>query len=97
MNVDFELEQTLETDQRISLMFASDSVPDLVWGIRLSNNDVMVYGMQEGMLLNWKDLITPELMPNTYQAMQDYPDAFTASTAPDGNIYTLPMITGSSY
>lgn len=97
MNVDFELEQTLETDQRISMMFASDSVPDLVWGIRLSNNDVMVYGMQEGMLLNWKDLITPELMPNTYQAMQDYPDAFTASTAPDGNIYTLPMITGSSY
>lgn len=97
MNVDFELEQTLETDQRISLMFASDSVPDLVWGIRLSNNDVMVYGMQEGMCLNWKDLITPELMPNTYQAMQDYPDAFTASTAPDGNIYTLPMITGSSY
>ena len=97
MNVDFELEHTLETDQRISLMFASDSVPDLVWGIRLSNNDVMVYGMQEGMLLNWKDLITPELMPNTYQAMQDYPDAFTASTAPDGNIYTLPMITGSSY
>lgn len=97
MNVDFELEQTLETDQRISLMFASDSVPDLVWGIGLSNNDVMVYGMQEGMLLNWKDLITPELMPNTYQAMQDYPDAFTASTAPDGNIYTLPMITGSSY
>lgn len=97
MNVDFELEQTLETDQRISLMFASDSVPDLVWGIGLSNNDVMVYGVQEGMLLNWKDLITPELMPNTYQAMQDYPDAFTASTAPDGNIYTLPMITGSSY
>lgn len=97
MNVDFELEQTLETDQRISLMFASDSVPDLVWGIGLSNNDVMVYGVQEGMLLNWKDLITPELMPNTYQAMQDYPDAFTASTAPDGNIYTLPMIAGSSY
>ena len=97
MNVDFELEQTLETDQRISLMFASDSVPDLVWGIGLSNNDVMVYGVQEGMLLNWKDLITPELMPNTYQAMQDYPDAFTASTAPDGSIYTLPMITGSSY
>ena len=97
MNVDFELEQTLETDQRISLMFASDSVPDLVWGIGLSNNDVMVYGVQEGMLLNWKDLITLELMPNTYQAMQDYPDAFTASTAPDGNIYTLPMITGSSY
>lgn len=97
MNIQFDLEQTLETDQRISLMFASDSVPDLVWGIGLSNNDVMVYGVQEGMLLAWNDLITEELMPNTYQAMQDYPDAFAACTAPDGNIYTLPMITGSSY
>lgn len=97
MNIKFELEQTMERDQRISLMFASDSVPDLVWGIGLSNNDVMVYGVQEKMLLAWNDLITEELMPNTYKAMQDYPDAFAACTAPDGNIYTLPMITGSNY
>ena len=97
MNVSFELEQTLESAQRISLMFASDDVPDLVWGIGLSNSDVMVYGVQEGMLLDWAPYITEELMPNTYKAMHDYPDAFTASTAPDGGIYTLPMITGSSY
>ena len=97
MNVEFELEQTLDTNQRISLMFASDEVPDLVWGIGLGNSDVMTYGVEEGMLLAWNDLLTPELMPNAYQAMQDYPDAFAACTAPDGNIYTLPYITGSSY
>ncbi len=97
MNVEFELEQTLEIDERISLMFAADEVPDLVWGIRLSNNDVMTYGVGEGMLLAWNDLITPELMPYTYQAMQEYPDAFAAATAPDGKIYALPEITGSRY
>ncbi len=96
-NVKFELEQTNEIDQRISLMFSSDSVPDLVWGIGLSNNDVMVYGVEEKMLLDWSEYLTEELMPNTYQTMQEYPDAFVASTAPDGGIYTLPMITGSSY
>lgn len=97
MNVNFELEQTLETQQRISLMFASDSLPDLVWGIGLGNSDVMTYGVEEGMLLTWNELLTEELMPNACQAMRDYPDAFTACTAPDGNIYTLPYITGSSY
>lgn len=97
MNVKFELEQTMEANQRISMMFASNAMPDLVWGIGLSNNDVMVYGVREGMLLDWSEYITEELMPYTYQAMQDYPDAFIASTAPDGGIYTLPMITGSSY
>lgn len=96
-NVKFELEQTNEIDQRISLMFSSDSVPDLVWGIGLSNNDVMVYGVEEGMLLDWSEYLTEDLMPNAYKTMQEYPDAFIASTAPDGGIYTLPMITGSSY
>ena len=97
MNVQFELEQTLETNQRISLMFASGELPDLVWGIGLSNSNVMTYGVEEGMLLSWNDLLVPELMPNACLAMEDYPDAFTASMAPDGNIYTLPYITGSSF
>jgi len=97
MGVNFELEQTLETKERISLMFAADEVPDLVWGIKLSNNDIMTYGVEEGMLLAWNDLITPELMPNTYAAMQQFPDAFVAATAPDGKIYALPEITGSRY
>ena len=97
MNVKLDLEQTLETQQRISLMFASDSVPDLVWGIQLSPSDVMSYGVEEGMLLDWSKYLTEELMPNTVKAMEDYPEAFAASTAPDGGIYTLPMISGSRY
>lgn len=97
MNVKFDLEQTLETQQRISLMFASDSVPDLVWGIGLSNSDAMIYGVEEGMLLDWTPYLTEELMPNTLKAMAEYPDALIASTAPNGAIYTLPMLSGSRY
>lgn len=97
MNVDLELEQTLETNERISMMFASDSVPDIVWGIGLGNSDVMLYGVEEGMLLDWTDLMTEELMPNLCKAREDYPEAFAASMTPDGKTYTLPCITGSSY
>ena len=97
MNLDLELEQTLEPEERISLMFASDSVPDIVWGIGLSNSDVMLYGSEEGMLLDWTDLMTEELMPNLCKAREDYPDAFAASMTPDGKTYALPCITGSSY
>ena len=96
-NVDFELEQTLEANQRISLMFASDSVPDIVWGIGLSNGDAMLYGSEEGMLLDWTDYMNPDLMPNLCKTREDYPDAFIASTLPDGKTYSLPCITGSSY
>lgn len=96
-NVNFELEQTLETNQRVSLMFASDTIPDIVWGIGLSNSDAMVYGSEEGMLLDWTPYMTPELMPNLCKAREDYPEAFAAATLPDGKTYALPCITGSSY
>lgn len=98
-NVKFELSQTMDetsTSQRIGQMYGSGDLPDIVMGINLSNDQVMSF-VAEDYLLSWNDLITPEKMPNTYQAMQDYPDAFAASTAPDGNIYSLPYIRGAVY
>ena len=96
-NVEFELEQTLEASQRTSLMFASDSLPDIVWAVALSANDTVTYGVNEGLLLKWDELIDEETMPNLYAAMQQYPEAFIGSTAPDGHIYALPYIKGYSY
>lgn len=96
-NVEFELEQTGSTAQRLSLMFGSDSMPDIVWGIRLKANEVMRYGQEEGMLMAWNDYITPEIMPNLYQATLDYPEAFNNSIAPDGNLYALPQLSGYNY
>lgn len=98
-NVKFELSQTMDetsTDQRIGQMYGSGDLPDIVLGINLTNDQAMSF-IEEEYLLSWNDLITPEKMPNTYQAMQDYPDAFAASTAPDGNIYSLPYIRGAVY
>lgn len=98
-NVKFVLEQTMDetsTAQRIGQMYGSGELPDIVLGINLTNDQAMSF-IAEKYLLSWNDLITPEKMPNTYQAMQDYPDAFAASTAPDGKIYSLPYIRGAVY
>jgi len=98
-NVKFELEQTMDetaTAQRIGQMYGSGDLPDIVLGINLSNDQAMSF-IAEDYLLSWNDLITAEKMPNTWQAMQDYPDAFAASTAPDGKIYSLPYIRGAVY
>lgn len=98
-NVKFELSQTMDetsTSQRIGQMYGSGDLPDIVMGINLTNDQVMSF-IEEDYLLSWNDLLTAEKMPNAYQAMQDYPDAFAASTAPDGKIYTLPYIRGAVY
>lgn len=96
-NVELEMEQATSTAQRLSLMFGSDSMPDIVWGIRLKSNEVMRYGEEEGMLMDWNEFITPERMPNLYAAREDYPEAFNNSIAPDGKLYALPQIAGYNY
>lgn len=97
-DVEFELEQTFEPDQRMSLMWGSADVADLVWGmINDDANALMTYGQEEQLLLDWTPYLNEETMPNAYKAMQDYPDAFAASTTPDGAIYALPYLKGSKY
>lgn len=98
-NVNFELEQAFEDsrDQRISLMFGSADLPDIIWGINLSPTQIMTYGQEEGLLLDWTPYLNEETMPNAAAAMKDFPDAFTASTRPDGKIYAMPYLQGSKY
>ena len=73
-NVDFELEQTLETDQRISLMCALQLRAGYWywrhWAERRRRDGLRRAGRRASSTR--KDLITPELMPNTYQAMPEY-------------------------
>lgn len=98
-NVNLELEQSFEDsrDQRISLMFGSADLPDIIWGINLDTTKIMTYGQEEQLLLDFTPYLNEETMPNAVETMKDYPDAFTASTTPDGKIYTMPYVKGSKY
>lgn len=91
-NVTIEVQQTTEKQQQISLMLGTDSLPDLVWGIDLSKEQAVTYGVEEGMILDWAPYLNEETMPNLMALLEDYPDAIAGSTAPDGGIYGLPTL-----
>lgn len=92
--VHFEVEQILGSvrDEKLSLLFASGELPDLIYGLGLSTSELVRYGQSEGLLMPLNEYITPEIMPNACAWFEEYPQALAFSTAPDGNVYTLPWL-----
>ena len=98
-NVTFDVQQTMEPDQQISLMLGTDSLPDIVWGIPLTPSQAVVYGQGEGMIMDMTQWLNETYMPNAYAAIYDpsNQDVLACSTAPNGAIYGMPQIDSKSY
>lgn len=97
-NVTLDVQQTSEPDQQISLLLGTDTLPDLVWGIPLSNSNAVLYGAGEGMLLDWTPYINDTYMPNINKAFQTtHADALLASTCLDGGVYSIPKLSNRVY
>lgn len=90
----FQVEQVLAsaTKERKKLMFASDTLPDVIIGFDLTTAEIMTYGAAEKQLYALEDLLTEERTPYIYQWLNTYPTLKNAVTAADGHIYTLPAI-----
>lgn len=88
----FEMDGILSSalSERKALMFASDDLPDVLWGFGLTPVELVKYGTDEGQLMALNEYITPEIMPNLCAWLEAYPQTFDSITAPDGNIYSLP-------
>lgn len=97
-NVDLELESVTADNatERANMLLQTGDVYDLMW-LSLGNSDAVKFGVDQGLLLDWNQYLTEELMPNARKAKQDYPDAFAASVAPDGGMYSMPYIRGAIY
>ena len=82
--VHFEVEQILGSvrDEKLSLLFASGELPDLIYGLGLSTSELVRYGQSEGLLMPLNEYITPEIMPNACAWFEEYPQALAFSTAP---------------
>lgn len=89
--------QDSNSKSQVNLMLDSNSMPDIVWGHSMSNAEVVRYGVEEGMLLDWTPYLTEELMPNLLAQYEKNPSMHAAETAPDGGIYGLPYITPYPY
>ncbi len=94
MNVNLDVEQIPEAgrNERVSLMFGSGDLPDLMLFLGLTPPEVMNYGVYGGQFMDLAPLIDPVLTPNIYKWKQERPDAFATATTPDGHMFTLPMI-----
>jgi len=77
-----------------NLMFAAQDIPDLMYGMNFSPNELMKYGQMEGQLLDLTPYVNNELTPEIYNHLEKRPDARALSTTPDGKLYTLPFIDG---
>lgn len=77
--------------ERKNLIFASNEMPDAFYGLgMLSNEEVVRFGSQ-GFLMPLEDLID-EYAPNLLQVFETRPELRNKITAPDGHIYSLPLL-----
>lgn len=97
-NLNFEVEQILTSaiDERKSLMFASNSLPDMLLGLNLTTTEFVKYGQTEGQLLALSDYINDKNTPNIVKLFAGTPGTETAVTLPNGKIYGLPIV-GMTY
>ena len=96
-DVTIEVSQTAEAGTQLQLMMGTDSLPDIVWAIPLSADNVVSYGADQGALLDWTPYINEENMPNLYEQFQNNQGAYTASVCMDGKIYGIPYISPYMY
>lgn len=84
------VQQTMEPAQQIPLLLGTDSLPDLIWGIALENNNAVTFGQADGIILDWAPYLNEETMPNMMRLFKNDPSALAASTCNDGGVYSLP-------
>lgn len=91
--LDIEIEQISEDaiSERKSLMFASGDLPDVLYGIKVTTDEIVQYGAEEGMLMDLSPYITEDIMPNLCKLLEVLPEGLALCTCFDGKVYTLPV------
>ncbi|MCL2015837.1 MAG: extracellular solute-binding protein [Defluviitaleaceae bacterium] len=82
-----------EAGEQFALMMAGGSLPDgFIGGLGGGNSNVLQYGMDLGVYIPLNDLLASYAPHFTRRAPLAMPDVMNVITAPDGNIYALPLI-----
>lgn len=95
-----EMDVTIAKDvERLNLMLNTNNLPDILWGWDLGASGITTYGVNNGQLLNMLPYMNEEFMPNwtAYAASEPMMTLAVAEhTAPNGELYTLPYVTGTN-
>jgi len=96
IHFEFNLIDESAREEKVNLMFASDSLTDVMMMLSITNDEVAKYAGKEQMLMPLNDLID-QYAPNIASWFEQYPEVKAASTYVDGNIYTLPIDSSLEY
>ncbi len=77
--------------EKKNLMYSSGDYPDMVGGWLLNDTDIMRYGANEGIYIPLEDLIA-QYAPRIQYCLDTFPNGRETVTAPDGHIYTIPLM-----
>ncbi len=75
--------------EQVNIRIAGNIMPDAFIGVGFSNYDIARHG-EDGAFIDLTPYITPEIMPNLYQILEEHPNIRAAITMDDGCIYGLP-------
>lgn len=97
--LDFEVTQILDSavSEQKTLLYASGELPDVIWGISHSTDELVQYGVEEGLLLDMSAYLNEDVMPNLMKLIEYYPDITSYITASDGGVYTLCWVWDAPY
>lgn len=90
VKVEYEAVPSSAKNERKSTIFAGGEYPDTMSASLLTDTEVVTYGAQ-GVFIPLENLIE-EYAPNLRKILEENPDMVNKLTAPDGHIYSLPMI-----
>lgn len=90
VKIDWEQVPMSDLEEKMNLALLSDELPDVFYGMWMSNNDVYKYS-SEGAFIPLNDLID-KYAPNLSALLDEYPSIRKGLTFPDGNIYSFPTI-----
>ena len=75
--------------EQVNIRIAGNIMPDAFMGVGFNNFDQSRHG-EDGAFIDLTPYITPEIMPNLYQILEENPRIRAAITMDDGGIYGLP-------
>jgi len=95
--IDWTVFLNAEAPEQFALMMAARDLPDAFIGqLGGGTDNILLYGVELGVYIPLNDLIqsyAPNFLRRAPAAM---PDIMSIITAPDGNIYSMPMIGGTA-
>lgn len=89
IKIEWDIVPSTAAAEKLNLTFGGGNLPDVIMGFGVSNAQQMIFGSQ-GIILPLNELIE-KYGVETKRMFQENPLIEEAITAPDGNIYSMPM------